>query len=43
MGLATLKTKLHDDHSKEDFKYALKSKESFAERKNINNIISFDY
>ena len=41
MGLANLETKLYGGNSKDDLADALKSKESFKDRKNIHKIVSF--
>ena len=41
MGFADFETKLDGDSSKDDLTDALKSKESFTDRKNIHKIVSF--
>ena len=41
MGFADFETKLDGGNSKDDLADALKSKESFTDRKNIHKIVSF--
>ena len=41
IGFADFETKLDGNYCKDDFKDALKSEESFTERKNIHKIVSF--
>ena len=41
IGFADFETKLDGNYCKDDFKDALKSEQSFTERKNIHKLVSF--